>query len=74
MAYHKGEAFRGQRSVVEGAVPHTHLHQGIMGPQRAGISNLADNPVGTVGLSTSKKLPQPPSPSPPSLVCLTVLR
>lgn len=59
---------------MEGAVPHTHLHQGIMGPQCAGISNFTDNPVGMVGLSTSKNFPRSPKPSPPTLVCLTVLR
>lgn len=61
-AYHKGEALGGQGSVVGGTVPHTHFHQGVMGPQCAGISDLTDNPVGMVGLSTAEWLPRPPRP------------
>ena len=46
-AYHKGEAFGRQGPVVGGAVPHANLHQGVMGPDGAGISDLTDDPVDT---------------------------
>lgn len=48
-AYHKGEALGGQGPVVGGAVSHTHLHQGVVSPHRAGIPDLADDPVGHPG-------------------------
>lgn len=48
-AYHKGEAFGRQGPELGGTVPHAHLHQGVMGPHSAGISDLADDPVGHQG-------------------------
>lgn len=48
-AYHKGEALGRQGPEAGGAVPHAHLHQGIMGPHSAGVANLTHDPAGNQG-------------------------
>lgn len=52
-AYHKGETLGRQGPVVGGAVPHAHLHQGVVSPHRAGVPDLTDDPAGTSRASAS---------------------
>lgn len=52
-AYHKGEALGRQGPEAGGAVPHAHLHQGIMGPHSAGVTDLTHDPAGSQGGSVS---------------------
>lgn len=52
--YHKGEALGRQGPELGGAVPHAHLHQGIVGPHSAGITNLAHDPAGNQGPQRAK--------------------